>query len=85
MKLDTRIKLDTVSHNTEGKRIKALIRMCNLWLMMPYILFWEKKKLIFQQFNGNIYSSTKIMFLLDESDYTEQLWFQYTWNFLLTK
>lgn len=52
-----------------------------------------KKKLTFQQFNGSIYSSIKMCFLLDESDYIEQLWFQYiclivsqyTWSFLLTK
>lgn len=95
VKLYTRITLDTegiLSHDTEGKRKKALIRMYNLSLMLPYVLFW-KKKINFQQFNGSIYSSTKMCFLLDKRDYIEQLWFQYicfnvsqyTWSFLLTK
>lgn len=39
VKLYTRIKLGMMSHDTEGKRKKALIGMCNLWLMLPYILF----------------------------------------------
>lgn len=66
--------------------------MYDLWLMLLYILFW-KKKAIFQQFNGSIYSLTKMCFLLDESDYIEQLWFQYIcfivsqyiWSFQVTK